>query len=1152
MKGSQTTDRLLIKERRLAIQNVEPGRSPVETFLSAWPRVEPHYRTMVERLKSALEAELSVRCTVSARVKSLSSITKSIERRQMHRGKRYKNTDEIFDDIHDLAGFRVVVDYPSGIETVNAFITTSFQLRSTNIFKADRKVDDAWKPIFGSFQSQNHHVILHPDAKYPLSPFCGILFEVQVLSLAESLYNRLAHPLLYKKSSGELSVKDQKMIDVTHGISLCYWICLSCVEDRLEGNKRETIPSPVQEVARLDGTQNADMDSFVKTTPYSMPSSRAAIPIEKCLDLIKDLSMQAMSSDQLHNRLSVLLNGSTPISTTNVNSGSGNIMQNYGSGSNNMYSAGGNIAIGREDIDNEIRNAFWVTDPRAHKEDIEERKGNLIEDSYRWILKDEQFKKWYEEDCPLLWLNGDPGKGKTMSICGIINHINILSNCTRKGLNTCLSYFFCDASDSNLNNATSVLRGIIYSLIFQNSTALSCVRERYKDLSKPLSDTRLAWPVLQRLFTGILDATANRKTYLIIDALDECREDQDRLLEFIVKQSSMLPVKWLVSSRKWPLIKEVLRTFPALLELRLEDNETEVSAAVSFYITRQVKSLSAIKGYNKERKEAVERHLRLKASGIFLWVSLVCRMLKQIPAWQTMKKLDSFPAGLDALYGRMLEQIQPSSGPGSDPVFDKLYGQIVSFALSALQPLSLDELRCLVDNEQIAATDFEDIIDLCGSFLTVQHRVVHLIHGSAKDHLLNEASGFKFNLQQQHAVLFSRSLSNLSQSLRRDVLDLVSTQPRAVQDALGPIRYQFIHWISHLAQCESSTLAQEFIEDGLVDSFLRQNFLFWIEALGHFKFVGLGISAMLKLDQIMPDHASHIKDLVQDQVRYIRYCRFGIEQSPLQVYYLLKFSPYQCITRKIYGPEAPDWFTLQQGVHDYWSPCIMTMEGHTDEVRFVSFSHDGRLLASASADTTVKIWDVSTGTCLHTFLGHHNVVAALAFSTKNYKLATGHVDGTIKIWDADSATLVRTLHGHHGSVGALAFSKNGRLIASGSHGTIKCFDTISNMCTRTIAISGRRPWVLSIAYTHDDQILSSGIPGAVLIWDLRIWVDPHRIELGDPALVPRSLIASQANELFFSVEDRVEIWNPAARMHIRTIRFRTCGSDYFTIFSPDD
>ncbi|RFN44797.1 vegetative incompatibility protein het-e-1 [Fusarium flagelliforme] len=1042
----------LIEKKNLAFRDVEPGGSPVETFLKVWPRLEPHYGTMVKQLRSALEGALSVRCTISARVKSLSSISKSIERRQIHRKEQYKTVDEIFDDLHDLAGFRIVVDYPSGISLANAFVTKNFQVNSTNLFNADREVPDAWKPTFGSFQSENHHVLLHPGAKYPLSPFCGILFEIQIFSLAESLYNRLAHPLLYKKSSGQLSIKEQKMIDVTHGLSLCYWICLSCMEDRLEGERTEGIPSPIQKVAQLDGDQAVDMESVVKATPYPMPAPGARIPIEKCLDSVKDLSEEAMSADQLHSRLSVLLTGSSQTATTNANYGSGHIVQNYGSGtynnSNNTYnSGGGNISFAKDDTEDEIRNAFWVTDPQSHKDDIQERKGGLIPESYRWILQGEHFTKWYDQEYSLLWLNGDPGKGKTMSVCGIIDYISASS-----GSNTILSYFFCDTSDSNSNNATSVLRGIVYSIIFQNSMALSYVRERFKKLSKPLSDQRLAWPVLQKIFIGIFGAIKDQETYLIIDALDECREGRDKLLEFIVKQSSLLPIKWLVSSRKWPVIREILTTFPKLLELSLEDNEKDVSAAVSLYISHQVEELSKIKQYDSQRKKAVEDHLRSKSNNTFLWVSLVCQMLKQIPAWQTMKRLDDSPAGLDALYGRMLEQIQPSSRKEGDLGFDELYAQIISFTLGAFRPLSLDELYCLLDDEEIAVKDLDAIVALCGSFLMIQHRVVYFIHDSAKDYLLNEASGFRFDSKQQHAVLFSQSLGNLTRSLHRNTLHLKSHDTRKVHEGLGSISYQCLHWIPHLIESEPSTATQELMAGSLVDNFLRQKFLLWLEALGHLKSIGLGISGMLKMERMLDNHTSQLKDLVQDEVRFVRYHRFGIEQSPPQ--------------------------------------------------------------------------------------GHDDGVGVLAFSNKNYNVATESYDNAIEIWDANNGVLIRTLRHHKGRIRALTFSKNGNLMASSAaDGTIKLLDTTSGECTRELIVNDGRSNAWSIAFTHDDQILSCGTHDSVFIWDLKDQTEPHRIGRDDASFAAASVVSSQTNELFLIRDNDVEVWNPVTKMRIRTIRY---------------
>jgi WD40 repeat protein len=58
---------------------------------------------------------------------------------------------------------------------------------------------------------------------------------------------------------------------------------------------------------------------------------------------------------------------------------------------------------------------------------------------------------------------------------------------------------------------------------------------------------------------------------------------------------------------------------------------------------------------------------------------------------------------------------------------------------------------------------------------------------------------------------------------------------------------------------------------------------------------------------------------------------------------------------------------------DSWSACLQTLEGHSGWVRLVAFLHDSTRLASASYDSTVKIWDASSGACLQTLEGHHNI-----------------------------------------------------------------------------------------------------------------------------------------------------------------------------------
>jgi WD40 repeat protein len=79
---------------------------------------------------------------------------------------------------------------------------------------------------------------------------------------------------------------------------------------------------------------------------------------------------------------------------------------------------------------------------------------------------------------------------------------------------------------------------------------------------------------------------------------------------------------------------------------------------------------------------------------------------------------------------------------------------------------------------------------------------------------------------------------------------------------------------------------------------------------------------------------------------------------------------------------------------------VRAIRGHTDEVAALCFNPDGRRLATASHDRTVKLWDAATGQEILTLKGHAGEVAALAFSRDGLHLASAGMDHMIRIWDA--------------------------------------------------------------------------------------------------------------------------------------------------------
>ncbi|KAF2815354.1 HET-domain-containing protein [Mytilinidion resinicola] len=663
-----------------------------------------------------------------------------------------------------------------------------------------------------------------------------------------------------------------------------------------------------------------------------------------------------------------------------------------------------------------------LTDPSDDKKRIEETKGGLLANPYHWILKNPDFQQWRDnQQSRLLWIKGDPGKGKTMLLCGIINELH------KSIANTALlTYFFCQATDSRINNATAVLRGLLYLLVKQQPLLVSHIRKKHDYAGKVLFKDANAWVALSEVFTDVLRDPSLNTTYFIIDALDECVTDLPKLLDFIAKQSSASSrVKWIVSSRNWSDIEEQLERADHKVRLSLELNAESVSTAVSIFIKQKVSQLAQQKNYSERTRDAVLEHLASNANDTFLWVALVCQTLKATSKRNVLKKLGSFPPGLDCLYERMMQQISKSDDA-------ELCKQTLALITLVYRPITLEELAALVEQLEDIADDPEsirEIISLCGSFLTLREETIYFVHQSAKDFLLARAAEVVFpsGRKDVHYTIFVRSLKILSRTLQRDMYGLgalgypVKDVKQPDLDPLAASRYSSIYWVDHLYDSNltsSASYNNALHNGGIVDMFLQKKFLYWLEALSLCKSVPKGVASVEKLWLLIQKRgdasardASAFTKLVKDAHRFIMYHKGAIEHSALQAYIsALLFSPTKSCIRRHFQHEEPKRLTIKPAISDGWSACLSTLEGHSNSVKSVAFSHDSTRLASASDDRTVKIWDASSGACLSTLEGHSNYsVRSVAFSHDSTRLASASNDYTVKIWDASSGACLSTL-----------------------------------------------------------------------------------------------------------------------------------------------
>ncbi|GAB3987767.1 hypothetical protein GCM10029978_107850 [Actinoallomurus acanthiterrae] len=161
----------------------------------------------------------------------------------------------------------------------------------------------------------------------------------------------------------------------------------------------------------------------------------------------------------------------------------------------------------------------------------------------------------------------------------------------------------------------------------------------------------------------------------------------------------------------------------------------------------------------------------------------------------------------------------------------------------------------------------------------------------------------------------------------------------------------------------------------------------------------------------------------------------------------------------------------------------ITLTGHTGNVDAVAFSPDGKILATGSNDTTVRLWDVAAARTTTTLTGHTGFVYSVAFSPDGKTLATGSTDGTARLWDVASARAA-SLTGHTDAVNSVAFNPDGKTLATGSwDGTVRLWDVATTRTTTTL--TANTGFVVWVAFSPDGKTLAAGGGNnSVRLWDV--------------------------------------------------------------------
>ena len=251
-----------------------------------------------------------------------------------------------------------------------------------------------------------------------------------------------------------------------------------------------------------------------------------------------------------------------------------------------------------------------------------------------------------------------------------------------------------------------------------------------------------------------------------------------------------------------------------------------------------------------------------------------------------------------------------------------------------------------------------------------------------------------------------------------------------------------------------------------------------------------------------------------------------------------------------YAPGTPN-ADLRGFEWHYWDRLIhsplLDLNGHSDAVTSVAFSPDGKFLASASWDKTIKVWDAKSGQETLS-LRHPGGAGTIVFSPDAKRLASAGSDGTLRVWDVMSGQETLRIPGHTEEVSDVVFSPDGKRLASASYDkTVKVWDATTGQ--EILTLKGTNVEVSCLAFSPDGKWLASdGVSGAITMWDATSGQEVLTLtEITDEV----SCLAFSPDGKWLAsngIGETVTMWDTTSGQ--KTLTLNTGGDGQFA-FSPD-